>query len=98
MPSGIIGCFTLESIIILSYIQFVLTFSLWRVALQFKLSKINSKINTQLFTNYYSDNARQAKNGNESETKPPRLSRPILKYSIPNKNRSFILRNLEEEQ
>jgi hypothetical protein len=77
----------------------ILAFSLWRLALEFKLYSINKKIKNKQIVNYYSDNP-QTKNASEPESnsKLPRLSRPILKYSIPKQHRSFILRNLEDEQ
>lgn len=51
--------------------------------------------------NYYSDEIPATKKGNneiDNNIKGKRLSRPILKYSIPRKNTSFILRNLDEDQ
>ena len=51
--------------------------------------------------NYYSDDipmTQKANNEIDNNIKGRKLSRPILKYSIPRKNTSFILRNLDEDQ
>jgi len=69
--------------------------------LEYKLNTINKKIQKKTMINYYSDEIPATKKGNneiDNNIKGKRLSRPILKYSIPRKNTSFILRNLDEDQ
>jgi hypothetical protein len=69
--------------------------------LEYKLNTINKKIQKKTVVNYYSDDIPVTQNANneiDNNIKGRKLSRPILKYSIPRKNASFILRNLDEDQ
>ena len=78
----------------------IFAFSLWRLALEYRLYSINKNAVSEQIVSYYSDPIPQMKIATESESnnKVQRISRPILKYFIPKQHRSFILRNLEEEQ